>query len=256
MAETFRKQVLEDVANSDFRDYSQYFKNIIELGYIKDDKSPIAKCVYATLGNDDFMEKYYWKTLPRKEISDKELKDEYNMVKVEGHDFYICKYAVSQGDWKKKNNPSYFKKGDNYPVEQVSWYDAMLYIMKLNNETGLCFRLPSEEQWVRACEYSNAYKRNVDDVAWHRGNSGDCTHPVGETPTPISDEEGYGIKNMRGNVWEWCSDCFSKGGSYRILRGGSWCNNDGDASSYHCNPDYPYRRQGNLGFRLALQFKK
>ncbi len=260
MAKTFRKQVLEDVANSDFRDYSQYFKNIIELGYIKDDKSPITKRIYATLDDDDFMEKYYWKTLKPKPITE-ELIEEYNMVKVEGHDFYICKYAVTQGDWKKiykdpNDNPSYFKKGDNYPVEQVSWYDAMLYIMKLNNETGLCFRLPSAKQWEWACKYSKAHKRNVDNVAWHYMNSGKSTHPVEKTPTPISDEEDYGIKNMLGNVWEWCSDWYSKGGSCRVYRGGSWGNDAGIASSSSRDRYHPNSRRSYLGFRLALQLKK
>lgn len=261
MAKTFRKQVLEDVANSDFRDYSQYFKNIIELGCVVDEDSQIAKCVYATLGNKYFMEKYYWKTLSKKEILDKELEREYNMVKVEGHDFYICKYAVSQGDWLRiykdpNNNPSHFQNGDDYPVECVSWYDAMLYIMKLNDETGLCFRLPSEEEWEWACEYSNADKRNVDDVAWYEGNSGRSTHPVGETPTPISDDDDHGIKNMLGNVWEWCYDRYTKGGSNRVRRGGSWYTDADNASSSSCGYSDPCDRGDDLGFRLALQFKK
>ncbi len=251
MAETFRKQVLEDMAN----DYSQYFENIIGLGYIKDTDSQIAKCVYSTWDDDDFMKKYYWSKLKSKPITE-ELAEKYNMVKVEGADFYICKYTVTQGDWMKiyKNNPSNFKKGNDYPVEQVNWYDAVLYIMRLNQETGLCFRLPNEAEWEFAARGGNKSKgyeycgsNKIGEVAWYEENAQISTHIVGsKQPNEL------GLYDMSGNVWEWCSDWYDEYCDIRVLRGGSW-----NSDAYYCRVSYrpcgnSRLRDGDHGFRLAL----
>lgn len=270
LAEVLKKQIW--VMNRKL-DYSKYFENIINLGYIEDHKSQIAKCIYATLDNDDFMKKYYWKTLKTKPITE-ELVEKYKMVNVEGGDFvmgetkeshtvpdfYICKYTVTQGDWKKlydnpNDNPSGFKEGENYPVESVNWYDAMLYIMKLNKETELCFRLPTEAEWefaARGGKKSQGYKFSgsdtIDDVAWYNVNSESKTHEVG---TQKKANE-LGIYDMSGNVWEWCSGWSDDDRDRRVLRGGSWTYFAAGCCvsyRYYCNPQV---RNFNLGFRLAL----
>ncbi len=153
--------------------------------------------------------------------------------------FWIGKYSVTQGQWQKVmgNNPSGFKKGDNYPVETVSWDDAKEFILKLNARSGYSFRLPTEAEWEYAARSGGKAEKyaggnDVDAVAWYGANSGKSTHPVG-TKAP----NGLGIYDMSGNVWQWCEDIYdvdaykkhqrnnpisNSGGSSRVLRGGSW----------------------------------
>lgn len=151
--------------------------------------------------------------------------------------YYISKYEVTQMEWKAVmgSNPSYYK-GDNLPVENVSWNDCQAFIRKLNTLTGKNFRLPTEAEWefaARGGNNSRGYKysgsNDLGSVAWYAGNSGIKTHPVGQkSPNEL------GLYDMTGNVWEWCQDW--KGtyqssaqtnptgplsGSFRVNRGGS-----------------------------------
>ena len=116
----------------------------------------------------------------------------------------IGKYEVTQALWKAvmENNPSGFK-GDNLPVECVSWYDCQKFISKLNRITGKKFRLPTEAEWEYAARggkksrgYQYSGSNNISDVAWYIINSGDKTHAVG---TKQGNE--LGIYDMSGNVW-------------------------------------------------------
>jgi formylglycine-generating enzyme required for sulfatase activity len=153
--------------------------------------------------------------------------------------FWMAKYEVTQGQYNTimAMNPSGFKKGNNYPVEQVSWLDARKFIMRLNKVSGKHFRLPSEAQWEYAArsggknhKYGAAGK--ADNAAWYMNNSGDSSHPVGQKKA-----NALGLYDMSGNVWEWTADCWNqtlttmpKDGSAnksgncaaRVLRGGSW----------------------------------
>jgi formylglycine-generating enzyme required for sulfatase activity len=153
--------------------------------------------------------------------------------------FWIGKYPVTQGQWQKVmgNNPSGFKKGDNYPVETVSWDDAKAFVQKLNGKSGYTFRLPTEAEWEYAARSGGKAEKypggnDIDAVAWYADNSGHSTHPVG-TKAP----NGLGLYDMSGNVWQWCEDVYdadaykklprdnpvSNGGSTsKVLRGGSW----------------------------------
>lgn len=182
--------------------------------------------------------------------------------------FYIGKTEVTQALWKAVmgSNPSVFK-GDNLPVECVSWNDCQEFIRKLNALTGRNFRLPTEAEWEFACRGGNnsrGYKYSgsnyIDNVAWYVGNSGDKTHPVA-TKSPNE----LGIYDMNGNVWEWCSDWkgdYSSGaqtnpkgpydGSVRVDRGGSWYNDAGFCRSSNRSSRYPTIRGIDLGLRLAL----
>ena len=184
------------------------------------------------------------------------------------NDYYMGKYEVTQALWKTVmgSNPSNFK-GDNLPVEQVSWDDCQEFIDKLNSMTGRKFRLPTEAEWEYAARggmksrgYRYSGSGNISDVAWYTDNSDSKTHPVG---TKQSNE--LGLYDMAGNVSEWCQDWYGSyvssfqtnptgavSGSDRVACGGSWYN---DAricrSSFrsHCTPDARY---GNLGLRLVL----
>jgi formylglycine-generating enzyme required for sulfatase activity len=181
------------------------------------------------------------------------------------------KTEVTQSQYQAitKTTPSRFK-GDNLPVEQVSWYDAVKFCNQLsvqdgltpvyndNNEADLTangWRLPTEAEWELAAKggnsgnnYTYSGSNNIDKVAWYLNNSDDKTQPVAsKKPNEL------GLFDLSGNVWEWCNDVVS--GSYRVYRGGSWNNNAGSVRiSYRDNyRDYgsPGSRYGNFGFRVV-----
>ena len=202
-----------------------------------------------------------------------EMKDSYGWEKpvhqvTLTNDYYMGKYEVTQALWEAVmgSNPSYFK-GDNLPVEKMSWKDCQRFISKLNSMTGRKFRLATEAEWeyaARGGKKSRSYQysgsSNISDVAWYDGNSVNKTHPVG---TKQANE--LGIYDMTGNVWEWCSDWYgfyssssqtnptgADSGSSRVFRGGSWYGNARYCrlSFRDCTP--PDCRGYNLGLRLAL----
>ncbi|MDR0895212.1 MAG: SUMF1/EgtB/PvdO family nonheme iron enzyme [Prevotellaceae bacterium] len=182
--------------------------------------------------------------------------------------FSIGKYEVTQAQWKAVmgNNPSEFKYGDNYPVENVSWDDAQEFCNRLSSITGKQYRLPTEAEWEYASRGGNrsrGYKysgsNNSDNVAWYGDNSGNSTHPVGQKlPNEL------GIYDMSGNVWEWCSDWYgsystsdqtdpdgSSSGSLRVLRGGGWSFNAKYCRSAIRNVSAPGSRLSSHGFRVV-----
>ena len=182
-------------------------------------------------------------------------------------DYYIGQTEVTQSLWKAVmgSNPSNYK-GDNLPVEQVSWDECQVFIQKLNQLTGKQFRLPTEAEWeyaARGGRKSRGYKyaggNDIGLVAWYKGNSGNETHPVA---TKQANE--LGIYDMSGNVWEWCSDWYGdyqsssqsdpqgpSSGFFRVSRGGSYyCNAGICRVSYRCNCA-PVGRYCDLGLRLS-----
>ena len=183
-------------------------------------------------------------------------------------DFMIGKTEVTQELWQAVmgNNPSYYK-GDNLPVEKVSWNDCQEFIKKLNSLTGLQFRLPTEAEWeyaARGGNKSKGYKysgsEDIGSVAWYNGNSSLNTYSVA-TKAPNE----LGLYDMSGNVDEWCSDWYGsyssssqtnpKGpssGSYRVYRGGSWYSIPRDCRVSKRNICSPGLRGNDLGLRLAL----
>lgn len=196
--------------------------------------------------------------------------------------FSIGETEVTQALWSAVmgSNPSYFMGNDKRPVENVSWTDCQVFICRLNELTGRNFRLPTEAEWEYAArgnmyyydyfesdfEYSGS--NWIDQVAWYYDNSyavgiGDPnygTHAVG-TKHP----NNVGIYDMSGNVWEWCQDWYGAyssetqtnptgpaTGSYRVMRGGSWCNS-AKYNRVSCrNYSYPSYAEYNVGLRLAL----
>ena len=199
-------------------------------------------------------------------------------------DYYIGKYEVTQGLWKKVmgSNPSNFNYcGDDCPVENVSWDDCQIFINKLNQLTGKRFRLPTEAEWEYAARggskasYQTKYAGSnaLGEVAWYRDNSdvnysGGIefegrklgTHTVG-TKKP----NALGIYDMSGNVWEWCNDWYgdySRGGitnpkgaatgSFRVIRGGSWHSNGRSTRVSARDSNNPSSGIINLGIRLVF----
>ena len=181
--------------------------------------------------------------------------------------FWMGKHEVTQGQWKKimGSNPSY-KKGDTYPVEEVSWDDAQEFISKLNAKGNgkHDFRLPTEAEWEYACRSGGKPEKyaggsDVYRLAWYVGNSGHSSHPVG-TKKP----NGIGLYDMSGNVLEWCEDWYGKyssaslknpkgpsEGRDRVIRGGSWYDSQGSARCADRNGFHPDSRHTYLGFRLV-----
>ncbi|MDM8524989.1 SUMF1/EgtB/PvdO family nonheme iron enzyme [Desulfococcaceae bacterium HSG8] len=182
-------------------------------------------------------------------------------------DFYMGKYEVTQGQWKKimGSNPSRSNKGDSYPVENVSWNDVQEFIRKLNEQSDGKYRLPTEAEWEYACRSGGKSEKycggsNIDKLAWYGGNSGSETHSVGRKAP-----NGLGIYDMSGNVWEWCRDWYGnypsgsvrnpKGpnsGSPRVLRGGSWGDSAAGCRSAHRYGISPGYRYSFYGLRLVL----
>jgi formylglycine-generating enzyme required for sulfatase activity len=157
-------------------------------------------------------------------------------------------------------NPSHFK-GDDLPVENVSWWNVQNFISKLNSETGKNYRLPTEEEWEYAARGGNESKKykfsgsdSIDEVAWYEYNSGNQTHKVGEKK---ANEKG--IYDLTGNVWEWCSTSLDKkyrgDEGYRIARGG--CFICSARNSYNAFRSYyePRTCSETLGFRLVCDTK-
>ena len=194
--------------------------------------------------------------------------DEKPVHKVTLSSYYIGKYEITQAQWKAVmgTEPSSFK-GDNLPVEQVSWTEAKEFCDKLSQKTGKKYVLPTEAQWefaarggVKSKGYKYSGSNDLGTVAWYGDNSDYETHAVG---TKAANE--LGIYDMTGNVWEWCADWFEaysssavtdptgpNSGDYRVLRGGSWSSLDGIScrvSFRSCDsPDFFYF---NIGFRVV-----
>lgn len=195
-------------------------------------------------------------------------------------DYYMGETEVTQALWyavmgqKPTSDGSQWTStygvGDNYPAYYISWNDCQEFITKLNQLTGLEFRLPTEAEWEYAARGGNKATTQtlysgsniIDDVAWYRDNRSSGTHIVaGKSANAL------GLYDMSGNVWEWCNDWYSSSyyssspqtdptgpssGTYRVMRGGSW-----NSIASHCRVAYRYSspvssRINYYGMRLAL----
>jgi formylglycine-generating enzyme required for sulfatase activity len=181
--------------------------------------------------------------------------------------FWLAKTEVTQAQYKAVmgSNPSNFK-GDNLPVENVSWNEAQAFIDKLNEKQilpqGWKFALPTEAQWEYACRagekgpYSGG---SLDEVGWHDDNSGSKPHEVAQKKPNL-----WGLYDMHGNVYEWCGDWYvgtltggadpagSASGSFKVYRSGSWDGSSSKCRAAYRDGEYPSNSHNNMGFRPAL----
>jgi formylglycine-generating enzyme required for sulfatase activity len=158
--------------------------------------------------------------------------------------------------------------GGRLPVESVSWWDAVRFCNALSERTGRTpayairgedvewdtgaegYRLPTEAEWEHACRAGTTGPRYgpLDDIAWHRGNSGERIHEVnGKQPN------AWGLHDMLGNVWEWCWDLYDPTvyGTYRVLRGGGWFDEHWSCRASVRRRSHPTLRLDDVGFRVA-----
>jgi formylglycine-generating enzyme required for sulfatase activity len=195
-------------------------------------------------------------------------------------DYYLGVYEVTQAQYEKvmDKNPSHFQgakvgnENADLPVENVSWDDAVEFCKKLSDlpeekKAGREYRLPTEAEWVYACRAGSKTAYSFDDeegllpeYCWFKRNSSRRTHTVG-----LLQQNAWGLYDMHGNVWEWCSDWYGeypdgtvidptgpKGGVYRVSRGGSWINVAALCRSALRNWDKPSFRNDYDSFRVAL----
>ncbi|NNM67176.1 MAG: formylglycine-generating enzyme family protein [Spirochaetales bacterium] len=219
------------------------------------------------------------------------------MVKVSGGDFAMSgkigttvsafslgKTPVTQAQFQKVMgfNPSHFK-GATLPVENVSWYDAVIFCNKLSeleeltpayvlngrtvtwNRQANGYRLPTEAEYEFAARGGTLTQKTLfpgsnapDEVAWYKDNSKNTTHPVG-TKKPNE----LGLSDMSGNVWEWCWDWYSETlaggndpagprlGSLRVLKGGSWETPVTYLNLNNRSNAFPWDQDASIGFRVA-----
>lgn len=183
--------------------------------------------------------------------------------------FYMGKFEVTQGQYQAivGNNPSNFKKGENFPVEMVSWNDAKSFIHQINQKSGKKYRLPTEAEWeyaARAAGSGDKYAggNDINTVSWNKMNSGSSTHPVG-MKTPNS----FGLYDMTGNVAEWCEDYYDSAffssspkdnprgptsGGGHVSRGSSWYDGPAEARVVSRNGESSSNTGVGLGFRLVF----
>ncbi len=206
--------------------------------------------------------------------------------------FYLGVHEVTQREFEDVlgRNPSYFSSGggekeriaggstDAYPVDSVSWADAVLFCNKLSEREGLKafyqidgkwvtvvswsgdgYRLPTEAEWEYA---AGGDPGDLGGSAWYDQNSGNLIHSVGQKRP-----NRFGLHDMLGNVWEWCWDVLGdgyyklsptedprgpSGFSPRVMRGGSWkCSPRGCRSANQSVSLPGMRSAGSQGFRVA-----
>jgi tetratricopeptide (TPR) repeat protein len=178
---------------------------------------------------------------------------------------------VTQEMWQSVmgNNPSHFK-GAKLPVESVTWNDCQEYITKLNAllagtpgaPAGYKFSLPTEAQWEYACRAGTTTVYSFGNTLTQQQASFDGQQPkeVGSYPA-----NAWGLRDMHGNVWEWCADWYgdyssgsvtdpmgASSGSIRVVRGGSWFNTAEFFRSANRGSSLPTRGGGSVGLRLSL----
>jgi formylglycine-generating enzyme required for sulfatase activity len=201
----------------------------------------------------------------------------------------VGKVEVTQAQWRAvaslpkvsrdwDPDPSKFK-GDNLPVEQVSWEDAMEFCARLSQATGRTYRLPSEAEWEYACRAGTTtpfafgetitpelvnYDGNYPYASAAKGRYKQRTTPAGSIGYP----NAFGLYDILGNVWEWCLDYWHGGyggastdgsawqsfgdPSLRVLRGGSWLHAARVCRSAFRTEATPDIRDDSFGFRVVV----
>ena len=263
----------------------RHFAGIVEKEKAKFNPEKYATEVYMTEGQDLI-------TAQKSAVRDAEVAKLFSkigikMVKIPRKTFSMMNTEVTQKLYTSimGSNPSYFK-GDNNPVENVSWYDAIYFCNKLSEKFGFTsvysvdgetnparwgykphngnsikgnigqklnangFRLPTNEEWEYAASGGQGFtysgSNNLDEVGWYDENSGSMIHPVAQKKA-----NGYGLYDMSGNVEEWCWGVLPFDYCDRYSRGGDYLNDYYDCKVSSRRFDTAYCRHGNRGFRVV-----
>jgi formylglycine-generating enzyme required for sulfatase activity/tRNA A-37 threonylcarbamoyl transferase component Bud32 len=191
--------------------------------------------------------------------------------------FFMGKYELTQAQYQAimGSNPSAFE-GNNRPVEQVSWNDAVIFCQRLSQKTGKNYRLPSEAEWEYACRAGTTTpfyfgESITSELVNYNGNYTYGSAPKGQNRQQTTDvgsfpPNAFGLYDMHGNVWEWCLDDYidnysdapkdgsaltGRSGDIKLLRGGSWISKpQGCRSGDRNNNLHPFRISG-FGFRVV-----
>jgi formylglycine-generating enzyme required for sulfatase activity len=204
--------------------------------------------------------------------------------------FCMGKYPVTQAQWrvvaglpqvdrKIDPDPANFK-GDNHPVENISWQDSTEFCARLSQLTGRDYRLPSEAKWEYACRAGTTtpfhfgetitpilanynWDETYAEIKVTKEKDFQGTTTVGQ----FGVANAFGLYDMHGNVWEWCLDHWHSNyggaptdgsarlsdekGANRLLRGGSWNDTPWDCRSAVCGNGTPDDRNYFIGFRVV-----
>ncbi len=199
--------------------------------------------------------------------------------------FFLGRYPVTQAQWRAVvkelpafsrelgPGPSHFlgppnasairESGAWQPVERVSWDDAVEFCARLSRATDREYRLPTEAEWEYACRAGTTgpHAGDLDAMAWYRDNSGMKPHPVG-----MKQPNAFGLFDLHGNVWEWCSDPWHDGyegaptngtawtggdSTWRVVRGGYYASSAEGCRSGHRFRSYQDEANCSVGFRVA-----
>jgi len=182
--------------------------------------------------------------------------------------FSMAVHPVTRGEHANVLGEPTALGGDRLPVVEVSWWDAIRYCNTLSEHADLTaayridgdevvwdtsstgYRLPTEAEWEHACRAGTTGPRYgaLDAIAWFRDNSAGRAHDV-TTKQP----NGWGLHDTIGNVWEWCWDLYDPEvyGSYRILRGGGWFDEQWSCRASVRRRSHPTYRIDDVGFRVA-----
>jgi len=204
--------------------------------------------------------------------------DEGPAFRVTVRPFWLGKYEVTQAQWDAVmgSNPSRFR-GEEFPVENVSWNQCKYFVDKLNRLLGGAgLRLPSEAEWEYACRARSTTPFSTGETTSTElaNYDGNYTYEEGakgayrRTTTAVESfpSNPWGFHDMHGNVWEWCQDWYRDSyrgmpadgsawdrsqGTSRVLRGGSWIDVPKRCRSACRSWDFPDVRLSSIGFRLA-----
>jgi formylglycine-generating enzyme required for sulfatase activity len=192
--------------------------------------------------------------------------------------FFMGRTVVTQKQWREVmgtepwRGKDYVREGDKYPETYVSWEDAVEFCKKLSDMESKTYRLPTEAEWEYACRAGSktAFSFGNDEkqlglYAWFDGNTNDIgksyVHEVARKRP-----NAFGLYDMHGNVWEWCSDWYGDypstpltdprgpdSGSSRVLRGGSWFFVPNFVRCAYRHNSAPEYRFNYYGFRIVLE---
>jgi formylglycine-generating enzyme required for sulfatase activity len=195
----------------------------------------------------------------------------------EGSNFVIGQYEITQGQWSAVmgNNPAFNKRGDDYPIENVSWNDVGQFIAKLNTQGHGHYRLPSEAEWEYSARAGSTttYWWGEDLPVCSPGKvnganfkGDDCANAI--VPVGTYQPNPFGLYDVHGNVWEWVEDVYradaydhyskndpviTEGSTSHVFRGGSWLYPAEALAVFYRDQALANFQFPHLGFRLVYE---